>query len=103
MIHKDDIQDIYGLSPMQNGMLISHALDPLSSAYLEQFDFNIMGDVNPQCMEYALIQISDCHDILRTVFSYKKTDLPRQIVLKSWHPQMTVEDYRNMHSIEAAR
>lgn len=102
MIHKDDIQDIYGLSPMQNGMLISHALDPLSSAYLEQFDFNIMGDVNPQCMEYALIQISDCHDILRTVFSYKKTDLPRQIVLKSWHPQMTVEDYRNMHSIEAA-
>lgn len=102
MIRKEDIQDIYSLSPMQSGMLLNHALDPESSVYLEQFDFKISGEVDPQCMQDALIRVSESHDILRTVFSYKKTDQPRQIVLKSWHPPFSFKDFRQERSAEEA-
>jgi len=95
MIRKEDIQDIYGLSPMQKSILVNHELDPLSSAYVEQFDFTIYGDLDPQRMEWALARVSYHYDVLRTVFSYRKTDLPRQVVLKSRDPKLTLHDFRN--------
>ncbi|WP_248930395.1 non-ribosomal peptide synthetase [Paenibacillus hamazuiensis] len=100
MISKENIQDIYGLSSMQKSMLVHHALDTSSSAYVEQFDFRIAGDVDPSRMEWALAKLSDRHDILRTVFSYRKTDLPRQVVLKSWEPPFTFLDLRENVSPE---
>ncbi|MCP1311721.1 non-ribosomal peptide synthetase [Paenibacillus tyrfis] len=102
MIRKENIQDIYGLSSMQKSMLVHHALDASSSAYVEQFDFHIAGDVSPGRMEWALARLSDRYDILRTVFSYRKTDLPRQVVLKSWEPALTVCDFRENASPEEA-
>jgi len=94
--HKETIQDIYGLSPMQNSMLINHAIDPTSSAYTEQFDFRIRGDVDPIRMEWALTKLSEQYDILRTVFTYRKTDKPRQVVLKSRKPEFTFMDFRDV-------
>ncbi len=102
MIRKENIQDIYGLSPMQKSMLLNYALDPSSAAYVEQFDFTICGDVDSKCMEWALARVSDHYDILRTVFSYRKTDLPQQVVLKSWAPQLSLHDLRNETDIEGA-
>ncbi len=100
MIRKENIQDIYGLSPMQKSMLLNYALNPSSSAYVEQFDFTICGDVEPQRMDWALARVSEHYDILRTVFSYRKTDLPRQVVLKSWATQLSLQDLRNSPNIE---
>ncbi|WP_172844398.1 non-ribosomal peptide synthetase [Tumebacillus algifaecis] len=101
MTRKENIQDIYGLSPMQKGMLLNHAVDPTSSAYTEQFDFRIGGDVDPERMEWALNRLSERHEILRTVFSYRKTDEPRQVVLKSRPPEFTVIDLREEQAPEA--
>lgn len=94
MTVKENIKDIYGLSPMQKGMLLNHALDPASSAYVEQFDFRISGDVEAERMEWALNRLVERYDILRTVFSYRKTDEPRQVVLKSRAPEFTLWDLR---------
>lgn len=100
MIAKENIQEIYELSPMQKGMLVSYALDPSTLAYIEQFDFKICGDVDPQKLEWALDKVSERYDILRTVFSYKKTSSPRQVVLKSWDPKMIISDLRNKEDVE---
>ncbi|TCP55914.1 amino acid adenylation domain-containing protein [Tumebacillus sp. BK434] len=102
MTLKENIQDIYSLSPMQKGMLLNHAVDPTSAAYTEQFDFRIGGEVEPERMQWALNKLSARHDILRTVFSYRKTDEPRQVVLKSRPPEFTVLDLRDAGSVEMA-
>lgn len=92
-ISKENIEDIYGLSSMQKSMLFNHAIDPSSSAYTEQFDFCIKGDVKPKRMEWALIEIVKRYEIFRTVFSYRKTDEPRQVLLKSRLPEWLVKDF----------
>lgn len=102
MIRKEDIQDIYGLSPMQKSILINHELDPLSTAYVEQFDFTLVGELEFQRMEQALVKVSEHYDILRTVFSYRKTDQPRQVVLKSWAPKLMMQDLRDAPDSEKA-
>lgn len=93
MITKENIQDIYGLSPMQKSMLINHAIDPLSSAYTEQFDFQLSGRVNPDQMRRALGRLMDYYAVLRTIFSYRKTEQPRQIVLKTRQPELIVKHF----------
>ncbi|WP_052360693.1 non-ribosomal peptide synthetase [Oceanobacillus manasiensis] len=93
MLEKGNVQDIYELSPMQKYMLFSHAMDS-SLAYIEQFDFSISGDIDPDRMRKALTRLLDRHDILRTVFSYRKTDHPRQVVLQKRSPELFVKDLR---------
>ncbi|WP_054948754.1 non-ribosomal peptide synthetase [Numidum massiliense] len=94
MIQKENIQDIYGLSPMQKSMLFNHAVDPESSAYTEQFDFRISGEIDPPRLEWALNKLFERYDILRTIFSYRQTDEPRQVVLKVRTPEWVVKDFR---------
>lgn len=95
MIRKEDIQDIYGLSPMQKSMLFHHALDPSSSAYTEQFDFEMRGHLEPERLQAALLRLSLRNEALRTVFSYRKTEQPRQVVLKSRPPEWTYRDLQD--------
>lgn len=96
MIRHEDVQDIYGLSPMQKSMLFHHAMNPLSSAYTEQFDFALSGDLDPERLQSALIQLSQRNEILRTVFSYRKTEQPRQVVLISRPPEWIYRDLRDL-------
>jgi len=102
LLTKDNIQSIYSLSPMQQSMLIHHAVDSESSAYIEQFDFCIAGRLDPVSMERALAQLVERHDALRTIFSYRKTDLPRQVVLTRRMPALDLRDWRDVPDTETA-
>ncbi len=83
MLSRDNIQDIYGLAPMQEAMLIQHARDPASAAYVEQFDFELDGELDAAALQRAFDALVARYDVLRTVFSHRRTDRPRQIVLKA--------------------
>ncbi|MFG2062504.1 amino acid adenylation domain-containing protein [Micromonospora sp. NPDC048871] len=95
MVERDNIESIAGLAAMQKGMLFSHAVDTGSDAYVEQFDFVITGEVDVEHMRAALAGVSRTYSVLRTIFSYRNTDQPYQIVLKEWAPQLDVRDYRD--------
>ncbi|MEU5552254.1 amino acid adenylation domain-containing protein [Micromonospora sp. NPDC047793] len=95
MVDKDNIESISGLAAMQKGMLFSHAVDTGSDAYVEQFDFVISGEVDVAHLRTALAGVSRTYSVLRTIFSYRNTDQPYQIVLKEWAPQLDVLDYRD--------
>ncbi|ROP42187.1 non-ribosomal peptide synthetase [Saccharothrix texasensis] len=95
MVDKDNIESISGLAAMQKGMLFSHAVDTGSDAYVEQFDFVIAGEVDAGHMRAALAGVSRTYSVLRTIFSYRNTDEPYQIVLKEWAPELDVRDYRD--------
>jgi amino acid adenylation domain-containing protein len=83
MLSKENVQDIYALSPMQEGMLAQFARDPSSAAYTEQFDFHLEGQIDQAALQRSLDALVARHDALRTIFSFRKTDAPRQIVLKA--------------------
>jgi fengycin family lipopeptide synthetase E len=96
MLNKENIQDVYGLAPMQECMLVQYAKDPETTAYVEQFDFTLQGELHTELLEQSFNLVIKKYSALRTVFSYRKTDHPRQVVLKNRSLQLAVEDFSCM-------
>ncbi|MDQ1350870.1 MAG: hypothetical protein QG657_1172, partial [Acidobacteriota bacterium] len=78
-----DVEDIYTLSPMQEGMLFHALLDPLSHSYFEQTAFRLRGELDIPLVEKSLNELVKRHDVLRTAFVHKETKRPVQVVLKN--------------------
>ncbi|MDQ0416437.1 amino acid adenylation domain-containing protein/non-ribosomal peptide synthase protein (TIGR01720 family) [Croceifilum oryzae] len=87
MFHKNNVEDMYYLSPMQTGMLY-HSLQD-THAYLVQTNFTLRGHVDPTIFSESFQRLMDHHGILRTVFIHKKVARPMQVVLK--HREASME------------
>jgi amino acid adenylation domain-containing protein len=77
-----DIEAIYPLSPMQQGMLFHRLYQPESKIYFEQFRFTLHGDLNKSAFEQAWQQVVQRHSALRTLFVWKNRKQPVQVVRK---------------------
>lgn len=93
---KQNIADIYPLSPMQQGMLFHTLYDPESSAYFEQFCCVIEGALDYKKMEEAWNHLIDQYPVFRTVFNYKDVGQPVQIVLKKRPITLTLHDLKSL-------
>jgi amino acid adenylation domain-containing protein len=82
MFKKSDVKDIYGLTPMQEGMLMHHQLNPGHHSYFEQAVVSLEGAIDVALFERAFQLLVRKHEILRTVFLYRKVKTPVQVVLK---------------------
>jgi amino acid adenylation domain-containing protein len=96
MSKKTNVKNIYGLSPMQEGMLFHALKEESSPAYVEQLIMTLQGKVNESAFEEALQRLIDRYDILRTVFVYKSSKRPRQVVLKEKKPLLLYKDISHM-------
>jgi len=87
------IKDIYPLTPLQEGMLF-HSLNREfdQTPYFEQTNFEIKGTFDIDIFQESWSLLVKRHDILRTLFVYKKTPKPRQIVLKSNEINLSYEE-----------
>ncbi|NIM83445.1 MAG: hypothetical protein GTO20_32040 [Candidatus Aminicenantes bacterium] len=79
---KKNIQDILGLTPMQEGILSHYLKDPGSNHYFEQLSLKISGEINFERFKKAWNFVIETNEMLRTVFRWKKVEYPLQIVLK---------------------
>ncbi|MBS4162682.1 hypothetical protein GWP49_37175, partial [Klebsiella pneumoniae] len=79
---KEHVQDIYYLSPMQEGMLFHTLLHPGQSFYIEQISMQVKGSFQKDLLEKSMNVIIDRYDIFRTVFVHEKMKRPVQVVLK---------------------
>ncbi|WP_033058535.1 non-ribosomal peptide synthetase, partial [Sinorhizobium arboris] len=75
-----NIQDIYGLSPLQDGILFHHLLATEGDPYLlvSQMAFADRGLLDRYLA--AVQQVVDRHDILRTAFVWQGLSSPAQVV-----------------------
>ncbi|WP_422393456.1 amino acid adenylation domain-containing protein [Mycetohabitans endofungorum] len=75
-----NIQDIYALSPLQNGLLFHHLLARDGDPYL--LIVQLAFDTRARLDQYlhALQQVIDRHDILRTAFVWEGVSTPAQVV-----------------------
>ena len=79
----ENIETIYSLSPMQQGMLFHtiYAQHKLGT-YVEQFSITFHGDLNAAAFKQAWQQVFERHAVLRTTFYWEGLKKPIQKVHK---------------------
>src|SRR5262249_38830247 len=95
-----DIEDIYPLSPMQEGMLFHKVYAPESSEYLTQLSFTINEELDLVSLEQAWQRIAERHQILRTGFVWEELERPLQVVHRLGRVPFEVEDWREFSESE---
>lgn len=75
-----DIEDIYELSPLQQGILFHSLYDGDVDVYLNQRSFMIHGPLDQDALRRAWEQEVRAHSALRTSFHWDGLDKPLQVV-----------------------
>lgn len=84
-----NVEDIYPLSSMQQGMLFHSLYAPESEVYFTQFSCILKGKLNLQAFEQAWQQIVARHSVFRTAFIWEHLSEPLQVVHR--HVKTTIE------------
>ncbi|MHC5737513.1 non-ribosomal peptide synthetase [Nostoc sp.] len=78
----NNIDDLYELSPMQQGMLFHTLYAPESEVYFEQLVCILQGELNFTGFVQAWQQIVARHPVLRSAFYWEEIEKPLQMVSK---------------------
>ena len=93
---KENIEAIYELSPMQEGMFFHSQFAPQSGVYFQQLSCMLEGQLHTDAFKRAWQRVVDRHAILRTAFVSKRLDKPLQIVSKHVDLEIETHDWRDV-------
>jgi amino acid adenylation domain-containing protein len=99
----DNIEDIYELSPLQQGMLFHSIYEPDSRAYFEQISMPFYGRLDSRAFTLAWERIADRHTVLRTSFHWEHIDKPVQVVHRGVRIPIDWQDWSNSSPMVRAR
>lgn len=91
----NNIKFMYPLTPLQQGMLLLTQTSENKDQYSVHLHLCLKGEVNEEILEKAYQELVDRHDILRTVFMYRKIKSPLQVVLKKRKVNIQVIDFKD--------
>ena len=94
------IEDLYELSPMQQGMLFHTLYAPESEVYFEQLLCILSGELNFSVFQKAWEQVVARHSILRSSFYWEEIEKPLQMVSKQVDLLWEKLDWRHLTSDE---
>jgi natural product biosynthesis luciferase-like monooxygenase protein len=95
------IEDRYGLSPMQLGILFHTLYDRQAGLYIEQVIFDFPGrDLNIAAFRQSWERVVARHPSLRTSFHWEALDAPLQHVHATVDLPFDVEDWRSLSGSE---
>jgi amino acid adenylation domain-containing protein len=90
-----DLQEVYPLAATQSGIYYQAILAPASSgAYLEQIEFDLTGDLEPDVFRAAWQHVVDTTPVLRTAVVRRSVPQPVQVVLRRATLMVDVQDWR---------
>ena len=98
---KVDVQDIYELTPLQEGMLF-YQMNSKEGEYFVQVVYNCLKKVDVDKLKTALELLSIKHEVLRTIFVYEKVKKPVQAILKKRIPSCKEVDISSETDKETA-
>ncbi len=107
-IKTKNIDSIYPLSAMQQGMLFHSLYAPLNGVYFEQMTWNLKGNVNVAALASAWQKVVDRHSVLRTFFVWENRPNPLQVVLQqvklpwnnlNWRELSTTEQQQQLSEL----
>jgi amino acid adenylation domain-containing protein/non-ribosomal peptide synthase protein (TIGR01720 family) len=90
---EEQIEDIYELSPMQQGMLFHTLAAPNSGMYFEQLSCTLQGNLDVSKFKQAWQRVVERHPILRTAFFWEGLEKPYQVVYRRVDLPWEVQDW----------
>jgi amino acid adenylation domain-containing protein len=94
--YSGEIEDMYPLTPMQEGMLFHVLYENSSSLFINQISYRLHDEIDLSVVEKSVNELIKRHDILRTVFVYggyiEGVEKPLQLVLKTRRAKILYED-----------
>ena len=81
-----ELERIYALTPMQEGILFEKLVDESSTRYVVQQTMRL-GYVDIEKMQKAFEYLATQHEVLRTKICYRGVSVPRQVLLKERKPE----------------
>ncbi|MCK4260472.1 MAG: hypothetical protein KAX49_15965 [Halanaerobiales bacterium] len=99
-IDNQNVQNIFSLTPMQEGMLFHYLKNSEDNYYFEQLCLKISGKINLEVMKKAWNYVIEANEMLRTVFRWEKLRKPLQIVLKKYRVPIRIHDLSDLDDLE---
>jgi hypothetical protein len=90
------VEDIYPLSPMQQGLLFHSLLGSAASEYFEQLTCRLFGHLNVDAFEQAWQGVIRRHGILRTSFVWERLAKPLQVVHQAASLPLEIVDWQGV-------
>ncbi|WP_353303884.1 amino acid adenylation domain-containing protein [Sessilibacter corallicola] len=91
-----NIETLYPLSPMQEGLLFHTLMKPGTGIYFMQERYQINRPLDEAAVVEAWSRVVDRHEVLRTSFYWKNEDQLLQVVHKKVETPVTLLDWRHM-------
>ena len=85
-----NVQDIYPLAPLQEGILFQHLMTEKGDPYLSPFLIGFDDRNRLDAFVEALKQLVNRHDVLRTAMAWKDLEKPVQVVWR--HAELPVDE-----------
>jgi hypothetical protein len=96
----ENIQDIYEVSPVQQGLLFHSLYASELALYLTQLGFIMRGALDVVAFERAWQQVVARHTVLRTSFYWEEIDKPLQVVYRNVKVPLEQQDWRGIEPVE---
>lgn len=100
LLAKRQIDDLYPLSPTQQGMLFHSFYTPESGVYFEQLHLTLEGALNIFAFKQAWQQVINRYTILRTAIVWKGLEQPLQMVYSQVKLPWLQQDWRDFSIAE---
>ena len=98
-----NVEDIYPLTPVQQGMLFHCLESPGAGLYVNQCSCRLRGELDAPTFRRAWQEVIDRHPVLRTAFVWEKLKQPRQVVRRRVEASFEQEDWRRLSPAEQRR
>lgn len=95
-----NVERIFPLTPLQEGMLFHYIETKSNSLYFEQSSIKINGDFDLQICKESLEILAIKHDALRTAIVHKSVSVPRQLILADRRIELQTYDYSSLNDEE---
>src|SRR5687768_8633937 len=94
-----NIEDVYPVSPVQEGMLFHSLYEAESGVYISQFTCSLKG-LNIKMFEQAWQRVTERHSVLRTAFVWKGGEKNLQVVGRQVKVSVKLHDVRGLSGLE---
>ena len=97
------IEDLYPLTPTQEGLMFHTLMEPDSGVYVLQHHGLLEGDVDVTALAAAWRQVMARHELLRTSFETEGLERPLQVVHPTARLPLVEDDWRHISAEEQER
>ncbi|HEV2755011.1 MAG TPA: amino acid adenylation domain-containing protein, partial [Actinomycetota bacterium] len=96
-------EDVYPLTPLQQGMVFHTLYEPGSAVYFEQLTIELEGELDAAALEQAWQQLSARHEVLRSAVVWEGLPQPLLAIRREVEPPFQTHDWSRLGGAEQER